>query len=139
MSKERYNQIIDDVYKNYKSLTHNKNEKNGNYGDYSKWVDNPLISGVQHLTKDSFIQLIKIDADFSQRWGLKIEERELSQEERLEIGIEKLNVVEEIDESDLRKYIEDSVFNMTRLLNDKSIPTKVITTKYQNETVITYE
>ncbi len=130
MSKERYNQIIDDVYKNYKSLTHNKNEKNGNYGDYSKWVDNPLISGVQHLTKDSFIQLIKIDADFSQRWGLKIEERVLSLEERaewLQNNKEYDLLVGNLEHDHIREVVEEES------------PTRITTITYKNETIETYE
>ena len=122
-------QIIDEVYKNYKRFTHNKNEKNGNYGDYSKWGDNPLIAGVQHLTKDSFIQMIKIDSEFSNKWGLKIEERELSYEERFEYshsvrGLYYLNKTQ--------KQIEED-------LNYENIPTKLITITYNNEKIESYE
>jgi hypothetical protein len=73
MNKEQQ-ELLDEVYENYKRFTHSKNEKDGNYGEYSKWGDNPLISGVQHLTKGTFIQMIKIDFEFSERWGLKIVE-----------------------------------------------------------------
>jgi hypothetical protein len=79
MNKEQQ-ELLDEVYKNYKRLTHKINEKN-HYGEYSKWGDAPLISGVQHLTKDSFIQMIKINSEFSEKWGLKIEERELNVDE----------------------------------------------------------
>jgi hypothetical protein len=121
MNKE---QIIDEVYKNYKRFTHNKNEKNGNYGDYSKWGDNPLIVCVQHLTKDSFIQMIKIDSKFSEKWGLKIEERELSLEERRKLA----------------NY--DSVFVSPMTVESwdrNNIPTKLITITYNNETIESYE
>ena len=79
MNKEQQ-ELLDESYKNYKRLTHKINEKN-HYGEYSKWGDAPLISGVQHLTKDSFIQMIKINSEFSEKWGLKIEERELNVDE----------------------------------------------------------
>ena len=131
--KEKYNQIIDEVYKNY--LNEWTFEKYPNDG--SVYSVEPIK--VKEHSKEQFVYRCKTDNEFSERWGLKIEERELSLEERLEIGIEKLNVVEEIDESDLRKYIEDSVFNMTRLLNDKSIPTKQITLEYNGTKIEVYE
>jgi hypothetical protein len=124
MNKE---QIIDEVYKNYKRFTHNKNEKNGNYGDYSKWGDNPLIAGVQHLTKDSFIQMIKIDSEFSQTWGLKIEERELSLEERTKYKMKRDNIARTI-----APYTH-------QILNNSNIPTRLITITYNNETIESYE
>jgi hypothetical protein len=132
MNKE---QIIDEVYKNYKRFTHNKNEKNGNYGNYSKWGDNPLIAGVQHLTKDSFIQMIKIDSEFSEKCGLKIEERELSLEERGEWDSKKDNV-----RNTWGQTIQTFTPNEVRTwLNEKNVPTKLITITYKNETIESYE
>lgn len=72
MNNERYNHIIDEAYENYKRITHNKNEKNGNWGIYSRWEDTPLIAGVQHLTKSSFIQMCKVNPEFSKNWGVTI-------------------------------------------------------------------
>ena len=109
MSKERYDQIIDEVYRNYKRITHEKNEKNCNYGEYSKWGDNPLIAGIQHLTKSSFIQMCKNVHEFSEKWGLNIEERDLD--------ADAINV----------------------LLMFKMKPTKLITLTYNNETIEVYE
>ena len=37
------------------------------------------------LSKEDFIRKIKTDSEFSQKWGLHIEERELSLEERFNI------------------------------------------------------
>jgi hypothetical protein len=130
MNKEQQ-ELLDEVYENYKRFTHSKNEKDGNYGEYSKWGDNPLISGVQHLTKGTFIQMIKIDFEFSERWGLKIEERKLNLEERVEI---------------LRKK-EDSVWLNTGLvlsviepmLEEYNIPTKLITITYNDKKIESYE
>ena len=122
MNNERYNQIIDEAYKIYKRHTHNKNELNGNKGGHSKWGDNPLIAGVQHLTKDSFIQMIKVESHFSKTWGLKIEERELSLEERKQFAINKHPLVS-----------PDLMTN--ELLNSNNVPTKLITLTYQNEKI----
>ena len=124
MNKEQQ-QIIDEVYRNYKRFTHNKN---GNYGDYSKWGDNPLIAGVQHLTKDSFIQMIKIDPEFSEKWGLKIEERELSPKERIELAGGKIQ----------DKY--PALVEMSLIVCDeRDIPTKLITITYKENKIESYE
>lgn len=63
MNKERYNQIIDEVYKNYliedaKVLPDMSKEKMAEMGF--------------RLTKDEFINKIKTDQDFSDKFGLKI-------------------------------------------------------------------
>jgi hypothetical protein len=120
-------QIIDEVYMNYKRLTHNKNEKDVNYGEYSKWGDNPLISGIQHLTKGSFIQMIKIDSDFSEKWCLTIEERELSELERMNIGKSK------------GMWKEFQFGNVHEPCNERGISTKLIIVTYQNKTITSYE
>ena len=67
MNKEKYNQIIDEVY--------------------NKWIAeywNNRIYPNQN-DKEQFINRIKTDPEFSEKWGLKIEERELSLEERKSI------------------------------------------------------
>lgn len=128
MNKEEYNQIIDEAYETYKRFTHNKNEKNGNYGDYSKWGDNPLITGVQHLTKDSFIQMIKIDSEFSEKWGLKIEERELSLKERTKYKKERGD-----------RIARTFAAYTHQMLDNANIPTRLITITYNNETIENYE
>ena len=59
--------------------------------EYTKWFyDNavpsvsgkPILNGEGVLTRGEFINKCKTDSEFSERWGLKIEERELSLEER---------------------------------------------------------
>jgi hypothetical protein len=66
MNKERYNQIIDDAYKNFKNNFPMK--KSNPPKDY-------INSKGQLLTKEEFINKIKTDDEFSEKWGLKIEER----------------------------------------------------------------
>ena len=78
-------------------------------------------------TIQEFINKIKTDKEFSEKWGLKIEERELRLGERIEI---------------LRK-IEDSIWLNTGLvlgviepmLEEQNIPTKLITLTYNNEKI----
>ena len=124
MNKEQQ-ELLDEVYENYKRFTHSKNEKDGNYGEYSKWGDNPLISGVQHLTKDSFIQMIKINSEFSERWGLKIEEQELDTMERWKIA----DLTPNMEEFDFANYMCDK----------HNVPTKLITITYNDKTIKSYE
>jgi hypothetical protein len=83
MSKERYNQIIDEAYKNYekqystfeigivKSIASN-----------NPMVDSLLKNNSSILSQEQFTNKCKSDPEFSEKWGLKIEERELSLEER---------------------------------------------------------
>ena len=81
MNKERYNQIIDEAYENYSK----EYEKDNSIRIHLpvKRVDNELI--YKKPDKESFIGLCEHDKSFSERWGLKIEERELSLDERKQI------------------------------------------------------
>ena len=72
MNKEKMNQMIDEAYENYLK------------GGDIKWlkqeeVDTPI--GKMNMpipyTKEEFINKCKTDTEFSERWGLKIEEREV--------------------------------------------------------------
>ena len=75
-------------------------------------------------TIESFINKCKTDDDFAKRWGLKIEERELSLEERTKLAKGKVVF--------LLASKEDSY-------NHARIPTKLITITYNNETIESYE
>jgi hypothetical protein len=75
MNKEKYNQIIEEVGQKYTKW----------------WYDNaipssngkPKLDGESILTRGEFINKCKTDPEFSEKWGLKIEERELSYDERI--------------------------------------------------------
>jgi hypothetical protein len=103
-SKERYNQIIDEVYKNF---------------------EKDCIPGTgKKMSKEEFVNICKINPEFSEKWGLKIEERELSLEERRKLA----------------KYDSEFVSPMTVESWDRNnIPTKLITLTYNNETIESYE
>ena len=81
------------------------------------------------LSQEEFINKCKIDPEFSERWGLKIDERELSLEER-------------------KKIYESGYTDGTEIYNDywlesklttRNIPTKLITITYNNKTIESYE
>ena len=117
MNKEKYNQIISDTFKNYISKT---NEFKGDWPD----------------TMEEFINKCKTDPEFSEKWGLKIEERELSEKERMNTLIqnEQRLIYEEVQsfKNVRKKKIKDC-------LDERNVPTKLITLTYNNETIESYE
>ena len=110
MNNERYNQIIDEVYKRY--LTR-----------YMGYEDVP--------SKELFLFEIKNNPEFSEKWGLKIEERELSLEDRMILCKEKWD------------YSWNRTINLEdiewRMNNEWNTPTKLITLEYNNEKTYYYE
>ena len=109
MNKERYNQIIDDAYNNFflKKMSHTEDEF---------WI----------VSREQFINRIKTDETFSEKWGLKIEERELSEKERIEL----------IQPFGMDALIPDI---REKWMKENNIPTKLITITYNNETIKKYE
>ena len=91
---------------------------------YDKWITeywNNRIYPNQN-DKEQFINRIKTDSEFSEKWGLKIEERELSDEESV-------------------FYYEKELYSPLRIIDQKIpvVPTKLITITYNNETIESYE
>jgi hypothetical protein len=125
MNKERYNQIIDEAYDNYRAKV-------------------KLSQIPTDLTKEEFVELCKNDITFSVYRGLKIEEQELIWEERRD-----LLTPEQYDGTALNKYgHKDCGFGYISPFTDKvihywmnlhNIPTKQITMTYNNETIEIYE
>ena len=110
MNKE---QIIDEVYENFEKW----------YNEHSGKED---YTGYYVPTKEEFINKCKTDPEFSERWGLKIEERELSLEER------RIHApVKNIKHSD-GSHAYDSY-------DWVNIPTKLITITYKDTIIESYE
>jgi len=110
MDKERYNQIIDEVYEKYHQ-------------------ENKHVMYLTFLLREEFINKCKTDSEFSKKWGLKIEERELSLEERKRIyEMEYTNDIE----------VENNHWLESKL-KTRNIPTKQITLEYNNEKTYCYE
>ena len=90
------------------------------------------------MTTDEFINICKTDTEFSERWGLKIEERELSLEERY--GLLRVNGISP-------KYsfeIEDgkptpNKMSESEWYDNHNIPTKLITITYNDKRIESYE
>ena len=115
---------IDEAYKNYLK------------GGDIKWlkqeeVDTPI--GKMNIpipyTKEEFINKCKTDSEFSETWGLKIEERELSKSE--------LNILYNIRRGVGKVDTNYSIGTVKS--KDPSIPTKLITITYNNEKIEVYE
>jgi hypothetical protein len=128
---EKYNQIIDGAYKNFEEW----------YNEHSGKED---YTGYYVPTKEEFIRLVKIDFEFSEKWGLKIDERELSLDERKKYHPTP-DIFEEIYgwnwTSDMGLgTLDDEHKKEIHLGFDKlNIPTKQITLEYNNEKIEIYE
>ena len=131
MNNEKMNQMIDEAYENYLK------------GGDIKWlkqeeVDTPIgkMNIPTPYTKEEFINKCKTDTEFSETWGLKIEERELSWKERVEIAKKTLSKEEFFEYGNLSPFTTPII---TYWLNQNNIPTKLITITYNNETIESYE
>jgi hypothetical protein len=114
MSKERYNQIVDEVYKNYLNETM--------FSSDPTWLEPiPVMDmktgeksmGARQYHKEAFLNKCKTNKEFSERWGLKIEER---------------TVFEQVDQN-------NPVLKGSTALYSQ----KLITVTYNNETIEIYE
>lgn len=122
MNKERYNQIIDEVFINY---CQTKIEKTST-GEI--WISYAGHYGI--ISKEEFINKCKTDPEFSETWGLTIEERELTLEERHQISLSRIGHNGIVDRDNMSWH---ETYNKT------GIPTKIITLTYQNEKIESYE
>ena len=129
-----YNQIIDEAYENYYNyMTTNFMETRWCKVEISP--DGKSIMG-RMCNRDEFIIESKTQPGFSERWGLKIEERELSWKERVEIARKTLSKEEFFEYGNLSPFTTPII---TYWLNQNNIPTKLITVTYNNETIESYE
>jgi hypothetical protein len=132
MSKEQQ-ELLDEAYKNYcdeywnLSSLQDKIEYGSSF--YNHDTDDYTF---EELTQEEFINKCKTDKEFSEKWGLKIEERELSWEER-----SKLLSTEQFYEFGFLSPFTDVIINY--YLNQKNIPTKLITITYKNKTIESYD
>ena len=137
MNNEKMNQIVDEAYENYLenliSPTCPPNlDVQPNY--------------YEPMSKDWFVKSAKERGlrgdEFSEKWGLKIEERELSLDERYDLmpkitGHSKKNI-------EVRKHINNFEGNHgysyhKEWIDSFNIPTRLITITYNNETIEIYE
>jgi hypothetical protein len=110
--------------------------------EYTKWFyDNaepsvsgkPILNGEGILTRGEFINKIKTNPEFSERWGLKIEERELSVIERIVIAENSTEVIPGFDSH------FDTDEDVHKVLDTWDAPTKLITITYKETIIESYE
>jgi hypothetical protein len=126
MSKEQQ-ELLDEAHNNYLNKCLDK-----------KWMkENVFFDGSSnhHLyLQEEFINKCKTNPEFSEKWGLTIEERELSLDERLEwvkTNVSNVEVGGFVNNDEyMHKWIET--------LSD-NIPTKLITITYNDKTIESYE
>jgi hypothetical protein len=115
MSKERFDQVIDEVYQNYAETHENE----------------PFIMiNEMGLSREEFIKMATNNYEFGFLFGIRINERELSLEER-----ERLYREHCIEHFWALKLNETNEAHYERA----NIPTKLITLTYNNETIEVYE
>ena len=121
-------QIIDKAYKNYRSKSKDidlpENLYNNLIDDLNKDAMFPIDNPNRMLSQEEFINKCKTDIEFSEKWGLQIEERELSLEERRKLA----------------NY--DSVFVSPMTVESwdrNNIPTKQITITYNDKIIESYK
>lgn len=146
--KNRYNEIIDEVYNGY--LVHTISGVENGFDKIKGYLDKCLVEfdgeyehfnnpsfqyGYRPHTQEEFNNKIKTDDVFAKKWGVKITERELSFKERQNYGIDILGYESLLDYGHSQN--DDDI--ILELLNEWNVPTKVITLEYKNEIVEYYE
>jgi len=117
MNNEKMNQIISDAWANYSKKVIANNLQ--------------LIPAIDlPKTQEEFINKCKINPEFSERWGLKIEERELSRKERSDYYYKNGNKEGIVEGSLDRPIWEDNEF-AHKWYDERNVPTKLINQKHK--------
>jgi hypothetical protein len=132
----RYTVYINKVYRNYV-----------NKCNEDKWMKEVVLNlpfpnkSYGLFSHEEFINKCKTDSEFSERWGLKIEERELSESELWDyIHKNKIEILHQ--HAVLYGHEVGSEYRKSfipTLKENYNIPTKLITVTYQGKTVESYE
>jgi hypothetical protein len=124
-------ELLDEAYKNYLFT--------------SEWFP---ISGVgggfigtkansdEIMTQGLFINICKTDNEFAKTWGLKIEERELSHDERFRIAYKNLELRKKLEVQSKMLHYPDG---HNKVMDDANIPTKLNIITYNDKTIESYE
>jgi len=142
MKTKEQQELIDEVYLNYLKytilgVTNGLDRITGHldnclvkFDGYYEHFTNPSFAyGFRPHTVEEFINKIKTNSEFSEKWGLKIEERELNTDERNKWFQINLNGNNPLMKSDWKDYE----------LDQQNIPTRLITITYNDKTITSYE
>ena len=129
MNKEQQ-ELLDEAYENYSNkLLFNEKDCHVDY-----LINQPNKTFIPY-SQERFINKCKTDTEFSEKWGFKIEERELSLEERFNIKYPggKFSIFQENYPNTHKRN------NPNDLLDAFDIPTKLITITYNDKTIESHE
>jgi hypothetical protein len=139
MNKEQQ-ELLDEAYEKYLEYTINgietgldkiKGYLDGcliEYDGYYEHFTNPSFAyGYRTYNQEEFVDKIKTDTEFSEKWGLKIEERELTPKERIELAGGRI-------QDKYPALVEMSL----RVCDERDIPTKLITITRNSKTIESY-
>jgi hypothetical protein len=126
-------ELLDEAYKNYWSQTISNTEDSASLEELDGMClgTGEIKKVYRQYAPKEFINKCKTDPEFSEKWGLKIEERELSLEERMKVGGLKYNH----NPSD-NGYTENDEHRALDVIN---IPTKLITITYNDKKIESYK
>jgi hypothetical protein len=145
MNKEQQD-LLNEVYEKYLKYTINgietgldkiKGHLDGclvEYDGYYEHFTNPSFAyGYRTHNQQEFINKCKTDTEFSEKWGLKIDERELSREERIDLYAKEYT-------PGFRNTYEKPFDNfIDAKLTTRNIPIRAITITYNDKTIESYE
>jgi hypothetical protein len=147
MNKEQQ-ELLDEAYKNYTKYplaTIHDHRTNILYQNRDKgWCvlnGRSMVSPhpTRHLTQQEFINKCKTDTEFSEKWGLKIEERELRLGERGDI-FKRIYPNKSVDDfAPDGMEVQSLSHQLNTRYNNAKIPTKLITITYNDKTIESYE
>ena len=133
MSKEQQS-LIDKAYENYKSTILEKEIKKSAF----ELTVQSMSGKTFILPQEEFINKCKTDQEFSEKWGLKIEERELSRQERSDYYYKYGNSEGIVEGSlDLPIWVNDET--AYKWYDKRNVPNKLITITYNDKTIESYE
>ena len=125
MNNEKMNQMIDEAYEKYKKHIETQRDIQKKEVERLRSQGKKVrVALINLLTKEEFINKCKTDSEFSEMWGLKIEERELFMEERWKMA-------------DLTPNMTEFDY-CNKLCDEHNVPTKLITITYNNEIIEIY-
>ena len=139
---EHYNEeqpdLLNEAYENYKKEIIRQRELQKEEVNRLRSQRKRLkVDLIKLLSKEEFIDKCKTNKEFSEKWGLKIEERELSLIERNNfLGDKKYTMLD--GDYIWPTMIEDKE-KYEKIFNETNIPTKLITITYNDKTIESYE
>jgi len=139
LSKKEQQELLDEAYENYKKeILRQRQLQKEEVNRLRSQGKRLKVSLIELLTKEEFINKCKTDTEFSENWGLKIEERELSLDERVHIFNSKM-IKEEIRTQIATIGIDKSYWKKSLEVTKHNIPTRAVTIKYNDKTIESYE